>query len=315
MEKIQEAIKKHRSSLSASSLKVYMTNLTKLKNTIDKNGKGGINFLKKREEVIEYLDKLKLATQQTYLIAIRNALLAMNEKGKLDGLLEFYYNKFLNNKKVIDEERSKNEKTEKQEKNWATMEELREVMEDYGKKIKSDGLAKKGELSKKEMDLLQKWVVANLYLHDENPPIRLDYSPMTVISETELKDAPTDKNYLVVKSRNRKYFVFNDFKTKKSQGAKEIKVGKKLNSALNLWLKHNKSGTLLLNGSGKPMSSNHLSKYIMTVFAPTGKKIGASMLRHIYISERFPPVSKEKQEVADNMMHSVAEQGVYAKDD
>jgi hypothetical protein len=314
MDKIQKAIEEHRPSLSASSLKVYLTNLNKLKNAIDKDGKG-ITFLRKREEVIEYLQKLRVATQQTYLIAIRNALLALNEKGKMDKLLEFYYNKFLNNKKMIDEERNKNEKTEKQEKNWATMDELRDVMNEYGKKIKADGLAKKTELNKKEMELLQKWLVANLYLHDENPPIRLDYSPMTVISEGELEDAPKDQNYLVVKSRNRKYFIFNDFKTKKSQGAKEIKVGSKLNSALNLWLKHNKSGSLLLNGSGKPMSSNHLSKYIMSVFAPTGKKIGASMLRHIYISEKFEPQKKEKEDVADKMMHSVAEQSVYAKDD
>jgi len=308
---IIKVIEESRPSLSQSSLNVYLTNLRKLRDQIDK-GSSGIGFLKKREQVIEYLDNLKLATQQTYLIAIRNALLAFNEKGKLDGLIEFYYNKFLTNKKEIDDERAKNEKSDKQEANWVSLEELREVMDKYGKQIKNAGFNKKTELNKKEMDLLQKWVVANLYLHDANPPARLDYSPVTVITEADYKDADKSKNYLVIKSRNNKYFAFNDFKTAKSSGAKEIKVGNKLNSALNLWLKHNKSGTLLINGKGEPMSSNHLSKYINEVFKPTGKKVGASLLRHIYISAKFPPVSKEKQEVAEKMMHSKQMQGEYA---
>ena len=169
---IIKKIEESRPSLSKSSLNVYLTNLRKLRDEIDKPDNKGIGFLKKREKVEEYLNNLKLATQQTYLIAIRNALLAYNEKGKLDSLLEFYYNKFLNNKKVIDEECSKNEKTDKQEANWVSLEELREVMDKYGKEIKSKAFNKKTELNKKEMDLLQKWLVANLYLHDANPPTR-----------------------------------------------------------------------------------------------------------------------------------------------
>jgi hypothetical protein len=316
MEEIRNAIKEARPSLSDSSLKVYMLNLNKLKKTIDEKGKG-INFLKRREKVSEYLDNLKPATQQTYLIAIRNALLAMNKKDKLNDLIEYYYNKFLNVKKGLDEIRGKNEKTEKQEKNWSTMAELREVMDNYGKTIKNEGYAKKSELTKKEMDLLQKWVVANLYLHDANPPVRLDYTPMTVISESDFeKEDPDNKqNYLVVKSRNQKYFIFRDYKTKKSYDEKKIKVGSKLNTALNLWLKHNKSGSLLINKEGKPMTANHFSKFVNSVFAPTGKKIGASLIRHIYISERFPAQQTEKQEVADKMLHSVSEQGVYAKEE
>lgn len=312
---IIDKIKEARPNLTESSLKVYLTNLRKLRDEIDKPNSKGILFLKKTEKVMEYLQKLKPATQQTYLIAIRNALLAYNDKGKQDDLIEFYYNKFLNNKKDIDGDRSKNEKTENQEANWVELDELRAVMDSYGKQIKADGYSKKSDLNKKQMDLLQKWVVSNLYLHDANPPVRADYSPMTVISEAEYDKADKNKNYLVIKSRNNKYFAFNDFKTAKKSGGKEIKVGSKLNTALNLWLKFNKTGTLLINGKGEPMTSNHLSKYINDVFKPTGKKVGASLLRHIYISTRFPPVSKEKEAVADKMMHSKSMQNEYALND
>jgi site-specific recombinase XerD len=313
MEDIKNAILAMR-DVKPSTLNLYMRNLRKLKDNIP--SKKGIDFLKKREIVMDYLSNLKRATQMTYLIAIRMALLAMNKNGKLDNLLEFYYDEFLKRKKETDEQRGKNEKTEKQEANWATMEELREVMNDYGKKIKNSKLANKDELTKKEMDLMQKWIVANLYLHDSNPPVRLNYSPMFVISEKDYEDgADKSKNYLVIKSRNNKYFVFNNYKTDDTYGERKIKVGSKLNSALNMWLKHNKSGSLLLNKEGKPMSSNHLSKYIQSVFSPTGKNIGASMLRHIYISEKFEPKSKEKKEIADKMLHSVSEQGIYAKED
>ena len=313
MNEIEKAILAMR-DVKASTLKVYMTNLRKLKENV--GGKKGLDFLKKREEVMNYLSNLKRATQMTYLIAIRMAILSMNKNNKLDNLLEYYYEEFLKRKKETDEERGKNEKTTKQEENWVTMQELREVMDNYGKKIKNNKLAKKDELNKKEMDLVQKWLVTNLYLHDANPPVRLDYTPMSVITEQEYEAGVNqDKNYLVIKSRNNKYFIFNNYKTKDSYGVKKIKVGSKLNTAINLWLKYNKTGTLLINKEGNPMSSNHFSKYVMATFAPTKKKIGASMLRHIYISDKFEPMSKEKQEVAEKMLHSVSEQGVYAKED
>ena len=42
----------------------------------------------------------------------------------------------------------------------------------------------------KQMALMQKWVIANLFLNEENPPTRLDYSPMEIISKGEYDKHP-----------------------------------------------------------------------------------------------------------------------------
>jgi mevalonate pyrophosphate decarboxylase len=61
------------------------------------------------------------------------------------------------------------------------------------------------------------------------------------------------------------------------------------------------------------MTANDLSKYIVKVFSPTGKKVGATMLRHIVISELFPARLEEQQKTADLMLHSTNQQNLYAK--
>ena len=89
--------------------------------------------------------------------------------------------------------------------------------------------------------MLQKWLVSNLFTSDDNPPTRLDYAPMEIISTTEYDKLKEDEkksgNFLVVKNRNEKFFHFNEYKTSGKYGEKVVKVGKKLNSVINIWLK------------------------------------------------------------------------------
>ena len=167
------------------------------------------------------------------------------------------------------------------------------------------------------MGILQKWVVSNLFIHDENPPTRLDYAPMKILSQIEYdrllpRDAKAN-NYLVIKSRNDKKFHFNEYKTAGKYGENVVKVGKKLNSVINIWLKYNTSNNFLINTKGDMLSSNGLGKLIKDTYKPTGKDITINMLRHIFISEKFPNVDQERQETASKMGHSIEQQSKYSK--
>jgi len=109
-------------------------------------------------------------------------------------------------------------------------------------------------------------------------------------------------------------FSLGEYKTSQKYGVKEIKVGKKLNTVLNVWLKYNKSKHLILNANGDQITPNSLTKLLIKIFEPSGKKISSSMLRSIYISEKFPPQNEEKTKLADLMLHSKEIAGdVYAK--
>ena len=88
-----------------------------------------------------------------------------------------------------------------------------------------------------------------------------------------------------------------------------------MNSALNIWLRFNTTGNLLLNSRKQPMTANGLTKFLQKTFEPTGKNISSSLIRHIFISEKFPAVNQEKEEVASKMGHSVSQQTLYSKKD
>lgn len=320
MDKLKKAIDERR-NIKENSLRAYIISIKKLHSAIfgdDKEIKN-IDFLKDEDKVLDAIKDLKLNTQKNYLSAVIVSLDAMDDKKYEKELTE--YREYLDKlNKAYQEELSENKKTEDQEENWVSMKNLKKVMNSYKSDLTDRNVFKKdkGTLTKKQMDILQMWVVANLYLHDDNPPIRLDYGGMKIISENDYDDLSDDdletNNYLVVKSRTNKYFHFGNFKTKKSHGTKKIPVGKVLNSVLNIWLKFNETDHLLIDSRGNPMSSNQLSKYIAKTFEPTGKRVTANLLRHIYISEKHPvKENEEKKETADKMLHSVGTQEKYSK--
>ena len=320
MEQLKDAINEKR-NIKANSLRAYIISITKIHNAIfgkDEEIKS-MDFLKDEEKVLEAIKELKLNTQKNYLSSIIVSLDAMNEKGKYDSELKEYREYLETVNKSYYEQLNKNEKSETQDENWVSLKDLRKVMNSYKADLTDRNVFKKETLTKKQFDILQRWVVANLYLGgDDNPPIRLDYGGMKIIKANDyqkLSDEELDQNnYLVIKSRTSKFFHFADYKTKKSQGIKNIPVGKVLNSVLNIWLKFNDTEYLLVDSQGKMMSSNQLSKYINKVFEPTGKKVSANLLRHVYISEKFPvEKNKEKEDIADKMAHSIETQNTYAK--
>ena len=291
MESLKRAIDEKR-NIKPNSLNAYVISISKLHKATEGDGEfKNLDFLKDTKEIKEFLSSLKLSTQKNYLASIIVSLDAMNTKGKYDDLIKEYREILddTHNKYVEDYENG--EKSESQKKNWASMKELKKVMAMYLRDIKERELFSKEELNKKQMALMQKWVIANLFLNEENPPTRLDYSPMEIISKGEYdkldEEERKENNYLVVLSRNNKFLSFNEYKTSGKYGENQVKVGKKLNSVLNIWLKYNKTDSLLLNSQGKPMSANGLGKEIKKVFEPTGKNISVNMLRHIFISEKY----------------------------
>jgi len=318
MEELKNAIDSKR-NIKANSLNAYLISIKKIHNAIfgDKEMKN-IDFLKDEDKVLESFKNLKLNTQKNYLSSIIVSLDAMNKDGEYDKDIKVYRDNLEAVNKVFYEELSKNEKSESQEENWVSLKDLKKVLNGYKSDLVDRGVFKKDELTKKQMDILQRWVVGNLYIGDDaNPPPRLDFD-MDIIKNSDYEKLSDEdlnsNNYLVIKSRTNKFFHFSQYKTNKTQGIKKIPVGKTLNSVLNIWLKYNPNSYLLMDSHGKRMSSNQLSKYINKVFAPTGKKITANLLRHIYISTKFPvEETSNKKAVASKMGHSVDTQGTYAK--
>ena len=305
-------------NLKQSSITSYRKQIsTILKNVYDKDymeEDDVLKYFKHRQPLMDWLDGKKLNTKLTYLTAVIVFLSPVERNKALFGYggeLTYYQNeldKLFQEKDKLDLKK----KTTKEENNWVGWEELIQIRKKYKAKLKKKGYKISSKKLKDDDDLylIIKYVLASLYvLH---PPRRNIYANTKIINERGYfnltEKERQNNNYLVVISRNNKFFSFADYKTAKIYGIKKIKLEKELNSVMNMWLNFNKTKDLLITRRGKKLSSNNLSKYLVDTFSPSGKKISSQMLRKIHLTEKWKPIQVEMENDAKMMGHSVATQ-------
>jgi hypothetical protein len=302
----ESLIKKDRPNVKDNSIRSYLITLRKLNNNqalID------LNFLKDYDNIIEKLEKLKLTTKRNYLSSILVILRAYNKKS-FQKVLDKYKKLLATLNEEYTNKIDSHEKSEKQKDNWMELSELKKGLKLYKKEISDRDIKDKQNLNKKDLDLLQKYLIVALYT--TQPPVRLNYANMKIINS--VKDVEPNKNYLLVKGRNSKSFIFQEYKTSKTNGRVDKIVPKELNSILNFYLKYNKSKYLLNDAKGNPITANGLGKLITSSFKFTDKKVTLNLLRHIYISSKIDlDAIKAQKQMAKDMHHSVEMSEDYAK--
>jgi hypothetical protein len=292
-------IQKARPNLKLNSLRSYLITLKKLNGDEKPDN---LNYLKKTNEIMEQINEFKLPTQRNKLTSLLVVLTAYN-KEEFDTAETFYRKELENRNKEYNDYIGTHSKSEKQEKNWIQLDELKKIMKQY----------KKDALESPNKKNIQKYLVSALYLLQ--PPKRLVYSNMKIIDSRKEDDG--ENNFLLTLGRNKKYFILNSYKTIEKHGKKEVLVPKEINTIINMWLKVNNTDNFLLNNRGEALSANGLGKYIKVLFKKTGKEVTVNLLRNIYVSEHINiDVLKKNQEIADAMNHSTGtQQSVYLKED
>ena len=111
----------------------------------------------------------------------------------------------------------------------------------------------------------------------------------------------------------------NDYKTSAKYKQQVIEVkDTKLKKIIKLFLKHNQSGYFIVSPTDvkQPINSNNLTKVLIGISVKyTGKRVGSSLIRHIYLSEKYGKEVQHKEHDAELMMHSKAMQDGYIKTD
>ena len=305
-------------TIKEKSLNAYMGSLKKIykevigDDNIDSDTFNNANFLKKKhyKKVSDFLDTLKLPTKKNYLSSILVALTVEPEKN--EKIIQEYRNNLDIIASAYTEQIKTQMKSKKLETNWTSMEKLKKIVGKYKRNIREEGLLTKETWDKKELELYKMYLVGSLYTLI--PPVRNDYADMKIINFKEynkLKDK-TD-NYLVVVGRSKKFFSFGAYKTSDLYGVQINQIPSELNRIINKWLEHNKSDYFLINKQGNPVGDNSLTKLINKTFAPSGRKVGSTLIRHVYLSEKYSDVNDEKEKDAKAMHHSVATQNDYIK--
>jgi hypothetical protein len=290
------------------------------------NGKApykNLTFLKNTEGVQKHLEGYADSTRRAVLGAVVGVLMLFKDKPTFKKIFTFYHDLMTEKNKVAREEEAKapNTKTEKQKDNWLSWEDISRTRSVITKDVSEFSGNK--TVTNSQYDRLLQSVILALYTEIQ-PRRNQDYLDMYIVKKWSDK-MPTDKNYFDVSTGK---FVFNKYKTSKKYGAQTAEVPAPLLAELQLFLKFHPlwKGVakrkadpvkLLVQHDGTPLVAvNAITRILNRIF---GKKIGSSMLRHIYISDKYKEadvIEQERKKDAEAMGHSVGMQkSVYFKKD
>tara|TARA_R110001632_G_scaffold167721_4_gene286268 strand:- start:43 stop:1002 length:960 start_codon:yes stop_codon:yes gene_type:complete len=301
-------------TIKENSLRAYLISLKKLNNNKEIES---LDYLKDTSNIVEKINNFKIAlsTKRNYYGAILVALGTRSDDYENDKLMLFYKEKL----QIINDEYNadinEHRKTKKQEENWASLKELAIIRNKFKNHIRKEKYREKTQLTYEERNHLTYYLVISLYTLIE--PVRLDYAPMSIV--TDLADDDNETNFLYIKSRTIKKFILNEYKTFNKYGKKIIDIPPELNSVINLYLKfHSVNNSFLMNFKNEPLKSTELTLLIPKAFSQyTDKHITLNLLRHIYCTEKIelkdPEQLAQEVKIASNMCHSLAIQQKYIK--
>jgi hypothetical protein len=296
--------------LAPTSIKMYLRNLEKLNDDMPLKN---LNFLKEIPTIEQKLSKYKENTKRGYLISIVSALSLDKSNKQKQKLYDDYYRLMMDKNKELKTVEASGEKTDTQEKNWITWEEVSSKMKELEDKVKS--FAGNKEINEHQYNVLLQEVILALYYY--KAPRRNEYQKMNIVKTDS--GLPIDTNYL---DFDKKMFIFNSYKTAKKEGQLKEEIPAELQSVITTYLKFHPllKGKKIIKGTnvpflvyydGKPLSQvNAITRILNKTF---GKKVGSSMLRHIYLSSKYGKVVDEMKEDANAMSHSVDMQKDYIK--
>lgn len=304
--------------LNHSSVKLYISNLRTLYKRLGLEGEmKDLKFLNNKEKVFEILEKMRFPTKKTHLGGLLSILRSFKtpQNNKNYKIYTDYLNELVENK-----QEEKNKKTETQEKNWKSMDEVMEIF----KKLKDEvyEFINNKDLKMKQYEKLVELVILSLYVLQE-PRRNKDYLEMFYCDKSHVKK-DKKRNYIFKNSNGNYSFLFHNYKTAKKYGSQEFEIeNKELNEIITKYLQHHplnkgKKGKsfcvpFLVKSDGTHMNQiNSITRVLNKVF---GNGISSSMLRHIYLSDKFSEDLKERKSVSEKMAHSLNQQRDYVKFD
>ncbi len=271
--------------ITASSLNLYKTKLTILN---DNKQIKNINFLYDINNINNKIQHLKPNTQRTYIIAIVSLLACMNKSQKVPKKLKKLYEDY---SKLMDQYNT-------------TLKDQTKIT-DGTKIISNDDISKIYQKLKENKDktkrAFQDYLILSLYTL--LPPRRnLDYQLMKYIKKYN-ENLSNDFNYY-----DGNTFYFNNYKTKGTYKKQELDVPKELQEIINYHINNNNlnENDFILRDFNKETEikgNNGMTIILNRIF---GDKIGASMLRRSYLSNKYSNVQNDLQSDTKAMGTSIS---------
>jgi hypothetical protein len=290
---MEDVIKSNKPNISASTLKTYMSLLRSL--YFKKHEKGSeikTEWFNDQDEIMKLLeDKAASSRKTTYAALI--AITKENDK---------YKKALISDGKTYDQFIKTQTKTEVQEKNWKSFDDIKKIYEDMYNKIKP--LLNLKEIDSSDYKKLQDFIILSLTSGYWIPPRRSqDWTELKIKNVDKATDNYIDKNS----------FVFNKYKTAKFYETQKVDIPKGFKAILTKYLKLNKNEYLITDDKGNKLTNVRLTQKLNHIF---GNNISTSMLRHIYLTEKLkdiPKISELDKLQADMGQGTLSQQLEYVK--
>jgi len=283
--------------ISPSSRKLYTFNLTKL------NGGKIIKDLKFLSDptILGKLEEMKPNTRRTYLISIVSCLKDRPE-AKYRKLYAKYYTHLVELNKQL---KDNTDKTEKVKENWIEQDDVNSKMEGMKEVLKD--LEKNKKLTEKEYETLLHTLILALYTLQQ-PRRNKDYTDMMMVRGVP---SSTEHNYLNLDNME---WIFNNYKTQKKYSQQILKVPDELQDIIRIYLKFHPSSKEVKKKKMSPVpflvhqdgtavkTSTEMTRILNKIFQ---KKVGCSLLRAIFLTDKYGKQSQELKQDTKAMGTSV----------
>lgn len=283
--------------ITESSKKLYCSNLKRLNGGLEVKD---FKFLANAEKIAEIIKDGRPNTQRNYYIVICSVLGELKKDNKKYEKLYNTYYKILTELNVTLKDQTAKTDTEKE--NWISQDAVQNKLTSKMEILKE--INKKRKINKEQFDRLLDLIILGLYVFQ--PPRRnIDYLNMFIINNAyNTEEHETTKNYLDLVNKT---FVFNNYKTAGTYKTQVVPINEELFNIIKLYIKFKglKENNIpfLVDYEGNPiMESNAITKRLNNIF--DGHKIGSSMLRKIYLTNKYSDVMTEMKEDAENMATS-----------
>jgi hypothetical protein len=288
----ESIIKLNRPNVSLSSIKTYLSSIKSVSKAIDKPLSSVDDIIKHDDEIFKYLASQKLNVRKTKLSAFIVAL----DKGKdkndedTDKVLVKYRKQIAEDGAANEDRENKQELTESQKESYISWTEVLKIYANL--KTEAEPLFKLDRVNLSQFKKLQNYVLMSLYVLIA-PRRSLDYSAFKIRNAK-----PSEDNHMVLKG-NKAKFVFNKYKNSSRLGVQSIDIPASLKTIIQKWTKKNPYDWLIVNGKGNQVTQSKINEMLNDIF---GKRIGSSMLRHIYLTHKYGAVDlNELKETTEAM--------------
>jgi hypothetical protein len=274
MVNIKEYIKGKRDTLSDSSITTYASVLKSLYKKVYGDEDMDFDKFDNADKILEHLKDLPPNKRKTILSAL--VIITDNKK---------FREQMLSDVRDYNKEISKQEKTQSQEENWVSQEQVETMYNDLKKN--ANMIYKKDNKTNADLQVLQNFVILALFklISPRRSKDYCDFRLKNINKETH--------NYM-----DKGKFVFNSYKTAKTYGKQEVPIPKELAMIINKWAKVNPTDYLLFDTNMNPLSSVKLNQRFNKMF---NGKTSVNMLRHSFLSEKFGDVVKKNDELSNTM--------------